>query len=88
MSTSKNTLKGKHIPDIIKSMTDEQFQVLRSGLTNRKFVPETTLTVIKYIREGKSTNKITEIMQWKSPKQFNWITNKIANNYKEYLYQF
>lgn len=88
MTISKNTIKGKQIPAIIKAMTNEQFEVLRSSLSNRKFVPETTLTVIKYIREGKSTNKITEIMNWKSTKQFNWITNKIANNYKEHFYQF
>lgn len=85
---SPNTLKGKHIRPIILKMNDSEFKYLWDGLCNRKFVPETTLLVIKYIREGKSSNKIHELMGWKNPKQFNWITNNIAKNHKPLLYQF
>lgn len=78
-------MKGKEIRAVIQNMSDSQFEVMRQKLSTRKFVPEATLKVINHIREGKSTNKIHELMGWKDPKQFNWITNNIANKYQEYL---
>lgn len=80
-----NPMKGKQIRPIIQNMTDEEFSVLREKLTHRKQVPEKILRVIVYMREGKSPSKIHEMMGWKYQKHYNWIANKIAKNYAEYL---